>query len=46
LTVRRSEVGLFDEADGGPRETVAVDIFSEPVTRRDRGMLSPTMSAI
>jgi predicted nuclease with RNAse H fold len=51
LTVKRSEVGLLDEADGGPRETVAVEIFCAAVARRGRdslleSVLSATVIAI
>lgn len=38
LTVRRIEVGLFEESVG-PRETVAMETFSEAV-RRGRELLS------
>jgi hypothetical protein len=45
LTVKRIDSGLFDATDGGPRETVAVDTFSEAVARRDRGIFLSFLSA-
>lgn len=46
LTVRRIEVGLVDLALGGPRETVATAICSEPVPLRGRVLVEQVMSAI
>lgn len=45
LTVKRIDWGLLDEADGGPRDTVAIETVSETV-RRGRGILSEELSVL
>ena len=45
LTVRRIDWGLLDLSDEGPRETVAIEMFSDTV-RRGRATLSDAASVI
>jgi len=47
FTVRRMDWGLRDEVVGGPRETVAMETFSDAVRRgRDDEILSDAASVI
>ena len=45
MTVSRIDWGLLDWADAGPRETVAIEMFSDAV-RRGRDTLSEAASVI